>query len=216
MANSLSVNTDCMITHVLFDLSNVLLRWLPDKAVKAAVDDPDSYALVKQGIFCHADWMAFAAGKLSQDNFMQRANDRTGLSEGELNRLLDATANLAMPPLREGIQLLESAVKMGVSCHFLANLPRPIFERMQHRPMWQYFDSGVISADFGRLKPDPKLFDQARSTCSLSPQSTLFIDNSHTNVINAVALGFHTEIFRADSVCYERIKHRLEHTLQCS
>lgn len=55
-----------------------------------------------------------------------------------------------------------------------------------------YFDGCVASFDVNAYKPDARIFEIACRRCGLSPETTIFFDDSQANCDAAAALGFKT------------------------
>ena len=57
-----------------------------------------------------------------------------------------------------------------------------------------YFDGQVVSFLAGSNKPDRKIFEYAIDHLGITPEETLFIDDSQHNLDAASALGFATAL----------------------
>ena len=64
-----------------------------------------------------------------------------------------------------------------------------------------YFEAFAISAVVGVTKPDPRMFDAARSVLGLEPQQCLFVDDAADLVAAAIDLGY-------QAVCLRRTDDR--------
>jgi epoxide hydrolase-like predicted phosphatase len=61
------------------------------------------------------------------------------------------------------------------------------------------FDTLVISAEVGWVKPDPKIYQHALRQLGLPPQACVFIDDFEVNVEGARQLGIHGILFESSS-----------------
>jgi HAD superfamily hydrolase (TIGR01509 family) len=59
-----------------------------------------------------------------------------------------------------------------------------------------WFQDIVISGEVKLAKPDPRIFELARTRCQLNPASTVYIDDAPRNVEAARNLGFQALHFR--------------------
>ena len=53
------------------------------------------------------------------------------------------------------------------------------------------FDGGCISSDCHQLKPEPEIYRTLIDQCGLTPERTLFIDDTLANVEGAMNSGIH-------------------------
>jgi HAD superfamily hydrolase (TIGR01509 family) len=58
------------------------------------------------------------------------------------------------------------------------------------------FDSIVVSAEVGVLKPDPAIYKMAMDSVGASPAQSLMVDDTAENIAGAEALGMHGILFR--------------------
>lgn len=63
-------------------------------------------------------------------------------------------------------------------------------------PFLEWFEAIVVSGEVGLMKPDPAIFRHLAAEHDLDPRSTVFIDDSPTNVRAAADLGFRAIAFR--------------------
>lgn len=86
------------------------------------------------------------------------------------------------------IRLLRGNYRTALLSNAFSNLRTVITER------WRFadaFDTMVISAEEGMMKPDPRIFHLALNRLKLAPAETVFIDDNLLNVEAANAIGLH-------------------------
>jgi FMN phosphatase YigB (HAD superfamily) len=93
-------------------------------------------------------------------------------------------------------ELLHAMDEAGVKIHGLTNMPSTVFTYLRETyPELQRFDTAVVSGDEGVIKPEPRIFEILIERARLTPEQTLFIDDSKRNVDAAAALGFRVHHF---------------------
>lgn len=55
----------------------------------------------------------------------------------------------------------------------------------------KWFEHIVVSGRIQLKKPDPRIFQHLCEACRITPQESLFIDDSRANIASALKLGFH-------------------------
>ena len=77
----------------------------------------------------------------------------------------------------------------------------------------QYFKKLFISAEIGKRKPDPDIFEYFLAETGLKPEECLFVDDAKRNIETAIKLGFQTYQYSNFKTFNEFIKPLLKFTL---
>ena len=94
--------------------------------------------------------------------------------------------------LYDGVtDLLEALKRQGKKIYLLSNAQRIFTEYEMHvLDIAKYFDTILISSDYGTKKPDRRFFDLLTEKCGLDVKQSLFIGNdSRTDIAGAKAIG---------------------------
>lgn len=173
---------------VIFDLGQVVLRWVPERAFEQVMPAADVPAFMERVGF--REW--------------NQANDlRDDLGPGEAEwvqrfpsdaRWMQAyrpnfhhTVTEMIPGTSAIIAELQQA---GRQVSALTNWSGEQFALT--RPRWgilDRFSDIVVSGWEGIAKPDPRIFELALERSGLDPAQTVFVDDVAVNVAGAVALG---------------------------
>ena len=73
------------------------------------------------------------------------------------------------------------------------------------------FDTLIISAEIGMMKPQPKIYQLALKQARVEAKEAAFIDDTPKNVEAANALGMHGIVFRDPAQVEENLKALLNH-----
>lgn len=186
--------------NVVFDFGAVLFTWRPAEIVAQAFPArAATLAEAKQlahAMFSHDDWQDYDRGLLEMEDVVQRLSSRLQLDRDAVHGLVQ-NIGACLRPIEETVAVLQSlhARKQGgegvTGLYFLSNMPRPYARELEQRHAFlQHFDGGIFSGDVLMSKPNPAIYQLLQSRYQLQPESTVFIDDLHTNVQAAQAQGW--------------------------
>jgi putative hydrolase of the HAD superfamily len=182
--------------RIVFDWAGVLFDWQPHRLVQRtlpghAPDEASARRWVRdifQGY--GGDWADFDRGLLEIPELVHRIAARTGLAPSEVRAVVDAVPS-ELQPMPGTVALLRRIHAQGRRLHFLSNMPAPYAEHLERRhDFLRCFESGVVSARVGQIKPEPGIFDTAARLFGAVPAELLFIDDVADNVHAARHAGW--------------------------
>lgn len=190
------------IKNLLFDLGGVIMdikrECCVDALTKLGVENADEML----GLYVQSgDFLQLENGSISAEEF--RNSLRSQIKDGRevSNREIDEALNafLLGIPLRRLVALRELHKRYKI---YLLSNTNPIMyyseiarQFMQEgKTIDDYFDGQVVSFLAGSNKPDRKIFEYAIDHLGITPEETLFIDDSQHNLDAASALGFATAL----------------------
>ena len=182
---------------VLFDLGGVLIDWDPRYLYRAHFADDEAAMEHFLAHVCAGEWNhEIDAGKRFADAVAERQQlfpDHAELialwQSGWENMLGDAIA--------ETVAILDELKARGLRLYALTNWSYETFPIARRRfDFLNWFQDIVVSGEVKLAKPDPRIFDLARTRCRLAPGSTVYVDDALRNVDAARALGFHALHFQ--------------------
>ena len=181
---------------VVFDLGAVVFRWRPDQLLRRVLpqrahDDASARDWVVRFFQDYGgDWGEFDRGAVTADGLVQRMSQRTGLSAGEVQAVVDAVP-AELQPMPDTVALIETLHAAGRPLYYLSNMPAPYAAYLtKAHAVMQRFRAGVFSSDVQVIKPDPRIFELAARRFGQAPQDLLFLDDSLPNVEAARRLGW--------------------------
>ena len=182
--------------NVIFDLGGVVLQWPPVKVIAESGDDPRFRANVRTEVFGHPDWTEMDRGTLDVQTITERIVARCDIPRDFLKRFFPRVID-SMVPMQATIDLLNDVCRAGVPAFVLSNMPRDFARAFEGRyEFWNRFTGVVFSCDVNLVKPDRAIFEYVLNRYALSPQETIFIDDTEVNIRAAAQLGFKTIHFK--------------------
>lgn len=189
------------IESVVFDLGNVLVEWDRRFLFEKVIADPAALdhfldevltlevnAQLDLGRPLSEVTAALIAEHPRQQLWIEAFRDRWIETLGEI--------------ITGTVEIVEELAATDVTLLALSNWGRDTFALAEARlPFLTHFDGLVISGREGMVKPDPGIFELLCTRHGVSPATTVFIDDSPTNIETAQRLGFHTIQFRSPEQC---------------
>lgn len=194
-----------MPSAVMFDLGQVVLRWVPERAFEQVMDAAEVPAFMERVEFHpwnkendrfddlaqnEADWIARFPSDAARMQAFRTYFDHT------VTEMVPGTAAI-MAELQQA----------GVPITALSNWSGELFTRTRARwGILDRFNDIVVSGWEGVVKPDQRIFELACERSRLNPAEVVFIDDTAENVEAAIAFGMQAlqftsaEQLRADLV----------------
>lgn len=181
---------------VLFDLGGVLIRWNPRNLFqKLFPDDPEGMEAFLSTV-CTPWW------NLEQDQGRSLAEGTRILQEQApehfdlIAAYYDRWEEMLAGEISENVELLREIASSGRQVLAITDWSAETFPIARRKfDFLDLFQGIVVSGEEKCLKPSPKLFGILQDRYDTTPDSTIFIDDSHENVDGAAQLGY-------DSILY--------------
>lgn len=184
------------MTAVVFDFGGVLFRWQPQRLLRELLpgriaSEADARHWMAQIFQSYGgDWGDFDRGTVEVPVLVQRIARRTGLSETEVQRVVDAVPH-ELQPQPATVALLRQLHAAGHPLFFLSNMPAPYADHLQAtHDFMTLFGDGVFSARVHHNKPERAIFELAAARFGRAPGELLFIDDHEPNIAAARELGW--------------------------
>jgi 2-haloacid dehalogenase len=182
---------------VLFDLGGVLIDWNPRYLYRPHFPDNDAAMEHFLEHVCAGEWNhEIDAGKPFADAVAER--QRRFPDHAELIALWQSGWETMLgDAIDDTVAILRELRARGLRLYALTNWSYETFPVARRRfDFLNWFEDIVISGEVKLAKPDPRIFELARTRCGLTPGSTVYIDDAPRNVAAARALGFHALHFQ--------------------
>lgn len=181
---------------VLFDLGNVLIRWDPRHLYRRLFHGRPREMEHFLTHVCTSEWnQRHDAGERFQDNVAALAAHHPWYAR-EIEAFWSCWPEMIPGEIEGSVQLLERLRANGVELHALTNWSAETFPFAVERfGFLDHFGHIVVSGQVKLIKPDPAIFHHAAEACGLTPERTLFVDDSAPNIAAAERLGFHVHHF---------------------
>ena len=183
------------IDTVVFDVGNVLLRYVPDEILQELLpDEPHMYPLLKERIFSNPYWGMIDRGALT---IAEAAEAMAGKDPALLpytRKIMFGWWHLKAMP--EGVAALHKCKAMGKKLYVLSNYNAEAFATaLKDNEFFQLFDGIVVSSEEKLVKPDPAIYHLVTERYHLDPARTMFIDDNSPNIEGCMAYGWHGFFF---------------------
>tara|TARA_Y100001949_G_C15902722_1_gene293311 strand:- start:350 stop:907 length:558 start_codon:yes stop_codon:yes gene_type:complete len=179
-----------MIRAILFDYYGVLRpdtyqQWL------------DAHGLIRTGVFQTLSEKV-DANIISTEDFFESLSTLTDIDSETIRNEFSNT-----PLVDDSVHALLSKLKASYSLGLISNGSIRTRDRLNTDKLASYFDAIIISAEVGKIKPDPAIYYAALTQLNASVEEVIYIDDSATNIEAAQKLGFisihFTDIKKLDS-----------------
>lgn len=183
-----------MITTILFDLGQVLIRLSDDGPVAAQWLDDDSPFTLQEWFHSPAG-LAFERGELSPEAFAEILIRELQLQVTAAQLL----AHFSAWPLGwfDGAEELLNKLSARYQLAVLSNTNAVHYPRLVDEfGLLRYFAESDVFAShrIGLAKPDPACFRYVLNRLNCQPSEVLFLDDSPANVASARALGIQARV----------------------
>jgi 2-haloacid dehalogenase len=182
---------------IVYDLGGVLIDWNPRHLYRKLIEDEAAMEWFLAEV-CHSAWNAeqdrgrsFAA---AIEEAAARHPDHRPLIEAFFARWAEMMAG----EMDGAVAILEELRDAGHELRALTNWSAETFPFARERfAFLDWFESILVSADVGLIKPDPAIFQLLLERIGRTPAECVYIDDSAKNVAAAAALGFDAIAFQS-------------------
>ena len=181
------------VDTVVFDIGNVLIRFAPDDFLQQLFpDDPAKQQAMLHQVYQGPYWPEFDRGTVEYEDAARRLVSEFGGCYADYMHAITGWIELKTP-VEEGWRAAGRCRRAGKRLYLLSNYPREGYARMREKfaDRFALFDGGCISSDCHQLKPEPEIYRTLIDQCGLTPERTLFIDDTLANVEGAMKSGIH-------------------------
>ena len=179
------------VDAVVFDIGNILIRYAPDDFVQRLFPgDEAAQRHMLEHVFGGRYWPEFDRGTMEYDEAARRLSARFGRPEQAYLHALRGWIELKTP-IEEGWRAASRCRRAGKRLYLLSNYPREGYARLREKyaDRFALFDGGCISCLCHHVKPEPAIYQELIASCGLTPERTLFIDDTLANVEGAMRCG---------------------------
>lgn len=183
------------IEAVVFDIGGVLLDWDPRYLYRQLFDDEGEMERFLDEI-CTLEWhQAHDRGTPFEVSCRELAALHPEYAE-EIQAWGRRSEEMVGGPIEGAVEILRRLKAAGVRCYALTNMETETYpQRVERFPFMRWFDGAVVSGFEGVVKPEREVFELLLERFELTPERTLFVDDSPRNVRAARELGIQAVVF---------------------
>lgn len=186
--------------NIVFDLAGVVFA---RNEARCPQELMDYFYFINSGEQLPDFWCDYDRGTRTFDNVAQCLAKFRG-SDVETARHMMATAITYQEQIAPTAELIAELKVAGFRLFVLSNMSKEYIEFLRNMPVYQYFDSEIISCEVGLIKPEKEIYSLLLERFNLDPSQTMFIDDRKENVVAAAELGivpFHFERKNPEQSC---------------
>lgn len=187
-----------MIKNIVFDMGNVLIRYVPEEFIEQFTDHASEQAQLLEKIFRSHRWLEYDRGTITKEQLFNGAKEELPTDlHPHLSDILDRwheemTVNSEMDKVIQGLK------SQNYSLYLLSNASQDFYIFKESIPALNHFDGLFISSDWECLKPEPVIFQKFFGNFDLKPEESFFIDDLPENIEAASDQGMQGHVFDGD------------------
>ncbi|MGH6903990.1 MAG: HAD family hydrolase [Geminicoccaceae bacterium] len=193
---------------IVFDLGGVLIDWNPRHLYRKLIDDEARMEWFLAEV-CHSAWneeqdrgRTFAAA-------IEEAAARHPEHRPLIAAYFERWDEMMAGPVEGSVVILEELKAAGYELHGLTNWSAETFPFARDRfAFLERFESILVSADVGLIKPDPAIFELLLARIGRTPAECIYIDDNPRNVAAAAALGLDAIAFEGPDQLRDSLTRR--------
>ncbi len=194
------------IKNVVFDIGNVLLRWVPQEVIQNFFPEEKSPAEMVLKIFKSPVWLDLNRGKLTEKEAIRIYSQQLAISVARLDELMGAIKE-SIVPVEGSLELLDDLYEQGVPLYSITDNVKEIMKFLKNRyDFFHKFSGMIVSAEIGVLKPSPLIYQRLIDSYRLIPQETVFIDDLLQNAQGARDAGLQGIHFTDAAQCRAELR----------
>lgn len=176
-----------MIRAILFDCFGVLIGRGFDETYRSVGGDPDTDRNFISSLLGRTN-----LGLISQSEFRQEITNQLNISADDW-RAAVKRAEQPDTDLLEFIEGLHKKFKIAI----VSNANRGVVQgKLGETWLRKCFDTVIVSAEVGIVKPDPEIYEFAAKSLEVLPADCVFIDDLNGYVQAAERVGMHGVLFQ--------------------
>ncbi len=184
------------IKNIVFDLGGVLIDF-NEKRMLQDNFPAELHSAVSEATFHSEEWKLMDSGELEVEEAINKMNKKLPVEFHEKVRRMIIDRETQMPPIKGMAEIIDSLYNNGYKLYVLSNCAKWLHEYLPEKvPSGKKFSGLIVSADYGIIKPDERIYKILFDTYSLKPEECFFIDDSPANIESARKLGMAAHCFK--------------------
>jgi len=178
------------IRAAFFDLGGVLLR-TEDRGPRTllAHNLGMTYEQIDRAVFQNESCLKASMGLITESLHWQNVAASLGLGQKQVEAL--QTGFFAGDRLDSDLLALMRNLHQHLKIGLISNAWSGMRGWISEQNLADLFDDITLSAEIGLVKPDARIYQHAMACLQVSPQESIFVDDTLKNVEAAQALGMH-------------------------
>jgi len=181
-----------MITNIIFDLGNVLLKFQPNEFLLRFTDDVEYIDQFVPKIFRSPTWLELDRGTISVEDAKNTFISQYPEEEDFLTLFFNHWMEM-LTPIEKNIEILKALRALGYKTYILSNYIKEAYTFIEKKyNIFTLFDGEIISGFEKTIKPEKAIYLLLLNRYHLIPEECLFIDDVLFFLKPAKKLGMKT------------------------
>lgn len=187
-----------MIKNIVFDIGDVLVKFMPEASVRYAGVDEKEVDNVLAATVGSRWWAELDRGIMDEEEVITKMIEESPKYKEAIRRFFDDGKELLVEAFDYSEKWIADMKSRGYKVYLLSNYPRSYFllHSETRMPFVKNVDGKVVSAFVKYVKPEPEIYRILLDTYRLVPSECVFIDDREDNVDGAVKAGMHGIVFK--------------------
>lgn len=187
-----------MIKNIVFDIGDVLVKFMPEASVRYVGVDETEVNDVLAATVGSRWWAELDRGVMDEEEVIEKMIEESPKYKDSIRKFFDDGKELLVEAFDYSEKWIDDMKSRGYRVYLLSNYPRSYF--LLHSETRMKFvknvDGRVVSAFVKSVKPEPEIYKILLDTYSLNPDECVFIDDREDNVEGAIKAGMHGIVFK--------------------
>lgn len=193
---------------IVYDLGGVLIDWNPRHLYRKLIEDEAVMEWFLAEV-CHTAWNEEQDRGRSFAEAIEEAAARHPEYRPLIAAYFERWDEMIPGEIEGSVAILEELKNAGHELHALTNWSAETFPHACRRfAFLEWFESILVSADVGLIKPDPAIFRLLLERIGRTAGECVYIDDNPKNVASAAALGFDAIVFEGAAPLREALGRR--------
>lgn len=181
--------------NIIFDLGGVVFDWSPKDLIDRVTDNEKEKELLLEHLLEHSDWIELDRGTITTEEVVQRTIKRSGLKQ-ELIEDIFTNASNVLSLKSDTVKIIEDISGTEHKLYVLSNMHDQYARSLTADfNFWHHFDGIVFSCDVKMVKPERDIYHHILDKYNLTPENTIFIDDTMPNINTACDIGIDGLLF---------------------
>lgn len=198
-----------MIKQILFDCGGVLVELkFRDLMLRISGSEERANFFFRHLWAPESPWQRYDRGDLTTGEI---AGELAKFMPAELHPYLEEFVNSsleAMPPMAGMEEIVDALHEQGYPCYLLSNFSERFEEMPARTPVLNKLDGMVVSYRIHMIKPAPEIFLHTVEALGISPEETLFVDDTPLNIEAAKNAGMEGYVFTTPAAFQAYLQER--------
>ena len=192
------------IKNIVFDLGGVLIDFNEERMLRDNIPQ-EFHKTVSASTFHSEEWKMMDSGELEVEEAVDKMLEKLPEEIHQSVRSMIVDREVQMPPLKEMTAVIDTLYNNGYTLYVLSNCAKWLHGYLPEKvPSGKKFSGLIVSADYGIIKPDERIYKILFDTYNLKAEECFFIDDSPANIEAALKLGMSAHCFKDRD--YDRLK----------